>query len=252
MVLAATKEEGLFLSTNQGQTWDSINDGLATLSINSIVGIGSTLFVGTSVGVYSSTNNGSSWSPANSGLTNRNISSFAASEGFLFAGTDSGAFLTSDSGKNWIPANQGLASKISALAIGRYLFAGTSSGVWRWPLSGLIVSVGQQSARRVPREFTLEQNYPNPFNPSTVIKYTVGGTRDCQPASGLAGGLGVSDISLVVYDVLGRSVATLVNERKLPGTYEVTFDGSALSSGVYFCRLAAGSYAEVRKMALVK
>jgi hypothetical protein len=262
MVLAATKEEGLFLSTNQGQTWDSINDGLATLSINSIVGIGSTLFVGTSVGVYSSTNNGSSWSPANSGLTNRNISSFAASEGFLFAGTDSGAFLTSDSGKNWIPANQGLASKISALAIGRYLFAGTSSGVWRWPLSGLIVSVGQQSARRVPREFTLEQNYPNPFNPSTVIKYTVGGTRDCQPASarpddrpvgrGLAGGPEVTHVSLVVYDVLGRQVAVLVNEKKTPRTYEVHFDGSGLPSGVYFCRMVAGDFCQTRKLLLLK
>jgi hypothetical protein len=107
-----------------------------------------------------------------------------------------------------------------------------------------MVAASVPSAAQVPLATKLEQNYPNPFNPSTVIKYTVGGTRDS--------GLGVSDISLVVYDVLGRSVATLVNERKLPGTYEVTFDGSALSSGVYFCRLAAGSYAEVRKMALVK
>jgi hypothetical protein len=237
MVFAATKEEGLFLSTNQGQTWDSINDGLATHLINSIVGIGSTILVGTSVGVYSSTNNGSSWSPANSGLTDRNISSFAGSEGFLFAGTDSGVFLTSDSGKNWIPANQGLASKISALAIGGYLFAGTSSGVWRRPLSGLIVSAGQHSARSAPKEFTLEQNYPNPFNPATTIRYAV-------PHR--------SRVTLMVYNTLGQQVAELVNNEVDAGSHTVQFDGSNLASGVYYYRLQTGAFVETKKLLLVR
>jgi photosystem II stability/assembly factor-like uncharacterized protein len=123
---------------------------------------------------------------------------------------------------------------------------------WSAPWAYILSPCGVADEVNTPKVFALEQNYPNPFNPSTVIKYTVGGTRDCQPASGLAGGLGVSDISLVVFDVLGRSVATLVNERKLPGTYEVTFDGSALSSGVYFYRLQAGSFVQTMAMLLVK
>jgi hypothetical protein len=80
-------------------------------------------------------------------------------------------------------------------------------------------------------------NYPNPFNPKTGIRYQVPG---------------VSDVRLVIHDVLGREVAVLVNERKLPGRYEVTFDGSALSSGLYICHLTAGSYAHSMKMLLVK
>jgi hypothetical protein len=99
-------------------------------------------------------------------------------------------------------------------------------------------------ASEVPSTAMLEQNYPNPFNPVTRIKYTVGGNR--------GEGLGVREISLIVYDVLGRTVATLVNEQKLPGRYEVSFDGSTLSSGTYFYRLTAGSFVEVRKMILVK
>jgi hypothetical protein len=105
-----------------------------------------------------------------------------------------------------------------------------------------------------PYWFELKQNYPNPFNPSTVIKYTIGGNR--------GEGMGVSDVSLVVYDVLGREVAVLVNERKAAGTYEVSFsakggsasggDGRGLASGVYICRLSAGNFAQSRTMLLVK
>jgi hypothetical protein len=96
----------------------------------------------------------------------------------------------------------------------------------------------------VPWSCSLEQNYPNPFNPITSIKYTIGGNR--------GEGIGASDVSLVVYDLLGRVVAVLVNERKAPGDFEVDFDASALSSGVYFYRLTAGQFVQTRKMILVK
>ena len=92
--------------------------------------------------------------------------------------------------------------------------------------------------------FVLEQNYPNPFNPLTIIQYTVGGNR--------GQGLGVSDVTLVVYDILGRQVATLVDEKKTPGSYQVRFDGSALATGAYIYRLVAGSYVASRRMLLVK
>ncbi len=89
----------------------------------------------------------------------------------------------------------------------------------------------------VPRAFALEQNYPNPFNPKTGIRYQVSG---------------VSDVKLVVFDLLGREVAVLVDERKAAGLYEVSFDGRGLSSGVYFYRLTAGSFTQIRAMMLVK
>ncbi len=98
-------------------------------------------------------------------------------------------------------------------------------------------------ASAVPEGFKLEQNYPNPFNPSTRIQYTVG----------VASGRGqVAGVKLVVYDLLGREVAVLVNERKAPGSYEVSFDGNGLASGVYICRMTAGSSLQSKKMMLMK
>jgi len=88
-----------------------------------------------------------------------------------------------------------------------------------------------------PKNFYLFQNYPNPFNPITSIKYSL-------QKEGLA--------SLKVYDVLGKEVATLVNEFKNTGSYAVSFNAESLSSGVYFYRLQAGSFVETKKMILLK
>lgn len=88
-----------------------------------------------------------------------------------------------------------------------------------------------------PSGFRLEQNYPNPFNPTTAIRYRLSS---------------IGNVSLAVYDVLGRKVRTLVNERQSPGEHTVVFDGSGLASGVYFYRLEAGSIVQSRKMLLVK
>ncbi len=107
------------------------------------------------------------------------------------------------------------------------------------PLVGTSVSPQEQPVR-----FALEQNYPNPFNPVTIIQYTVGGAG--------GSGLGASNTRLVVYDLLGREVAVLVNERKAPGNYEVAFDGNGLASGVYFYRMAAGPFVHTKTMVLVK
>jgi len=85
--------------------------------------------------------------------------------------------------------------------------------------------------------FFLSQNYPNPFNPSTIISYQL-------PVSG--------DVTLKVYDVLGREAAVLVNEEKQPGVYEVEFDGSHLSSGIYFYTLEAGEFRDTKKLIFLK
>ncbi len=107
-----------------------------------------------------------------------------------------------------------------------------------------LTSVDAPQRPSMPETFTLYQNYPNPFNPSTTIQYTVSGTG--------GQGLGASEVRIVIYDVLGREVATLVNDRQAPGTYEVKFDGSRLASGVYFYRLTAGKYTATRAAVLTK
>jgi hypothetical protein len=92
-------------------------------------------------------------------------------------------------------------------------------------------------AEVAPKVFQLLQNYPNPFNPTTVVSYQL-------PV--------VSDMKLVAYDLLGREVAVLVNERKAPGIYNVQFDALGLASGVYVYRLTAGNFVQARKMIVIK
>jgi len=103
-----------------------------------------------------------------------------------------------------------------------------------------------------PKEFSLSQNFPNPFNPITKIKYTIPlGTY-----SSAEGGTSLQNVTLKVYDILGNEVATLVNEEKPAGEYEVEMDGSRLTSGIYFYQLSTsggvGSFIETKKMCFMK
>jgi hypothetical protein len=113
----------------------------------------------------------------------------------------------------------------------------TSFGDFTVGKLGALTLVGDEPSD-IPKEFSLAQNYPNPFNPSTKIFYEL-------PKA--------SRVSLIVYDVLGREVATLVDKMQQPGSYTVTFstqDGRA--SGVYFYRIHAGDFVSVKKMMLLK
>ncbi len=114
------------------------------------------------------------------------------------------------------------------LGAGVYLAILTGRGV---TASGVGTSLGK------PTDYILEQNYPNPFNPQTTIGFALPKPEQ---------------VSLIVYDALGRKVATLVNERREAGRYEVRFDGSRLASGVYFYQLKAGTFTQTAKMVLVK
>ena len=89
----------------------------------------------------------------------------------------------------------------------------------------------------IPGKFSLEQNYTNPFNPSTSIKFSV-------PGDG--------NVKIVVYDIAGKEIATLINADMKTGKYKVEFDGTGLSSGVYFYKLISADYVEVKKMVFLK
>jgi hypothetical protein len=89
----------------------------------------------------------------------------------------------------------------------------------------------------VPTEFALHQNYPNPFNPTTTIKYDL--PVDAQ-------------VTMKVYDLLGREALTLVDEFVLAGYHQAQVDGSRLSSGVYFYRINVGAFADVKKLLFLK
>ena len=98
----------------------------------------------------------------------------------------------------------------------------------------------------IVKQYTLNQNYPNPFNPTTTISYSIPTVKTQNFASPQ------DNVRLIVYDVLGREVAVLVNKRQKAGNYEVTFDASNLPSGLYLYRLTAGKFSQTRKMLLLK
>jgi hypothetical protein len=118
--------------------------------------------------------------------------------------------------------------------------SGNTGTLKAWSINFLIGTTPngiQNISSEVPKAFSLSQNYPNPFNPTTNIKFNV---------SKLSG------VRIVVYDVMGREVQTLVNEKLQPGTYESSFDGSRLTSGVYFYKLITEGYSETKKMLMLK
>jgi len=111
------------------------------------------------------------------------------------------------------------------------------SGVWRRPISEMVTSVQLNIDGDMPKEFVLDQNFPNPYNPETKIEYRISK---------------IENVTLTVYDILGREVRALVNERKAPGSYSASFDANGLASGVYIYRLTAGCFVQTRKMTLVR
>lgn len=99
------------------------------------------------------------------------------------------------------------------------------------------IPVGIEDETTLPTEFVLKQNYPNPFNPSTIIRYSIPQT---------------SKVMIKIYDILGNEVATLMDEEKSVGTYELTWNAASLPSGIYFYQLRAGDYVETKKMVLIR
>ncbi|MFA6457287.1 MAG: T9SS type A sorting domain-containing protein, partial [Bacteroidota bacterium] len=114
------------------------------------------------------------------------------------------------------------------------VFAGTLSGVFKTTRP---TAVKENRLHIVPEQYSLSQNYPNPFNPETNIEFHI-------PQNGF--------VTLKIYDALGREVALLVNDVMNAGVYTAKFDGSRLSSGVYYCRMTAGGSSAMKKMLLLK
>ena len=100
-----------------------------------------------------------------------------------------------------------------------------------------IITGISKTNNELPTSFSLSQNYPNPFNPSTRIRYEL-------PVS--------SKVKIMIYDILGREITTLINETRPAGRYEIKWNASRFSSGVYFYRIQAGNFVQTKKLMLLK
>jgi hypothetical protein len=182
-------------------------------------------------------------------MTDKDIRTLVTFGNNIFAGTSNyGVFFSSNNGTTWIEKNQGFntISTVRALLITNgYVFAGTANqSIWRRSYDE---TIGVKNiSTEIPNKYNLEQNYPNPFNPITIIKFDIPDLNS--PLRRGAGGMMV----LKVYDILGKEIETLVNEKLSPGTYEVTFNGSNYSSGIYFYKLTTDSFNETKRMLMIK
>ncbi len=232
-------QHGVYKSTDNGLNWTQTSLNIRTP--NSLAAIGNNIFAGMAVyGVYKSTDNGVTW--AQSSFNNQTIYQLVVSGTNLIAGTSQGIYLSTDYGTTWTQRNEGFGGTPIIYSVCIYnnnLFAGGTvggnHGGFRRPVSELVVIT--QVSIEVPNKFSLSQNYPNPFNPATNIEFAVP-----KPAF----------VKLVVYDITGRELETLVNENLAAGTYKADWNATAYSSGVYFYTITSGSYHQTRKMILVK
>jgi photosystem II stability/assembly factor-like uncharacterized protein len=233
--LYAGTNGGAFLSKDNGYSWKSLNNGIIVASVGDFAFYEQNIFFASGAGIFVSKNNGENWSQIS--VMSTNVLCFHGKN--LFAGTDDGVFLSTNLGLSWIQVNSGLRPKyIYALIVidDKIIFAGTDKGIWKRQLDEMIKS-GENDTLSSPTNFCLYQNYPNPFNQTTKVNYSI-------PQS--------SYVTIKVYDVLGKEVATIVDENKLAGNYSVEFNAIKLVSGIYMYRFTAGNYSQTKKFILMK
>jgi hypothetical protein len=159
----------------------------------------------------------------------------------IYVGNDLGVYVSTNGGANWYEFRTGmpyaLVFDLTIVYPSRNIRATThGNGIYERDLIQNPVGI-TPIGNEIPKEFALKQNYPNPFNPETKIKFDIAKA---------------SNVRITVYDITGRLVTTLVNENLKPAKYEIKFEGSGLSSGVYFYKLETEGFIDTKRMLMIK
>jgi photosystem II stability/assembly factor-like uncharacterized protein len=231
-----TNNYRIYYSSNYGQSWNA-QQIPQEQNILCITYFGNLLYAGGSSNLYKTTNYGLNWvrdsvggSGSIKGVTRAAWSFYLIRENKIYQNIFSG---------NWYPcftAPAGIYNYLDNRGFGNgcdHYAVRTNGGITGlWEAEGV-----QKISSEIPVYYHLSQNYPNPFNPKSNIKFDIAK---------------LGDVKLIIYDVLGREIETLVNEELQPGIYETEWDASNNPSGVYFYKLITAGYTETRKMVLVK
>jgi photosystem II stability/assembly factor-like uncharacterized protein len=282
--------ERIFKTTNGGLNWDAQTSNTANklFSVYFIDDITGWAVGGpSSPKIIKTTNGGTNWFTQSTGIITPLYSvMFAdANTGWAVAGYLGGETIikTTNSGQSWFSQSSGdnrylrecyVIDSLRVVAVGQggKLITTTNGGInWNvnstgsslelwsvdYPSDSIGYAIGtnvvlkttnggltfiSQNINEIPDEFSLEQNYPNPFNPSTKIKFGIPILRE----------EGGRNVIIKVFDLLGREVATLVNETLQHGSYQVVFSAEDLPGGIYFYKLVSNEFVDVKKMMLVK
>ena len=237
-------------SSNGGTNWN-IQQRVVTTNLNCIYFINSSegYICGNNGVILKTINGGINWNTQTSGVvSNLNSIYFVNNQTGWTAGNDK-IIGTTNSGVNWFIQYSNASANIQSIVFSDSLYGWSCGGkkIFNSTNGGITSVVPGNST--VPDEFKLYQNYPNPFNPSTIIKFTIPlSTRNV---------LGRDLVTIKVYGILGNEVATLVNEKLNPGTYEIPFSinqytNNQIPSGIYFYKLNFGKNQQICKMIFLK
>jgi photosystem II stability/assembly factor-like uncharacterized protein len=253
----------IFKSINDGMNWAVLYqaNGISLKSVhfvNSNTGFVCSDFASSSVpNFYYTSNAGANWTVTTQNYMMANCVYFTGVDaGYLgvYGGADAYLKKSTDHGQVWnnqfvVHGTGGYSCEIYSITFNNAntgWFCGYRSGtggvIFKTTDAGGPVDVFEENNIE-PKSFLLSQNYPNPFNPTTKIKFDI-------PAS-LSFGEGLS-VRLYIFDILGREVATLVNEQLRPGSYEAEWDGSNFASGIYFYSIQTDQFTQTKKMVLMK
>ncbi len=235
--------KGVYYSSNDGNSWtlqDLTSGGFPYPSGIWFDNV-STGYTSGNLNIVRTTNGGTNWTvtPGSTGTEVIRGITGVGSEWWYIREINPNIYYTSNNGANWSIQY----TSPSGVGFRHITKARSGNTLWAVNISGnvakyLVSTAVTNNNEIVPADFILEQNYPNPFNPRTVIKY--------QPPK-------TSRIVIKVYDILGKETASLIDKEQSAGSYEIPFDASNLSSGIYFYRLTAdGINIITRKMSLVK
>lgn len=235
-----TNNTKVYYSSNNGANWTA----QATTGQASSYGVwfnGTTGFIAGTSNVMKTTNSGTTWvaNTAPGTGTCQGIFNAPGTSTWWMVRQSTGVYKTTDDGTTWTTdytftgTGWSISGSRTANAGGNVWVATTTGGIFKYGISTGIAPINGTTVK----DFTLSQNYPNPFNPNTNIKFAI-------PQSGL--------VTLKVYNMLGKEVATLVSSNLNAGAYSYDFNAANLASGVYFYKLETANFSEVKKMMLVK
>lgn len=248
-----TTSPGVYKSTDEGVSWTEITENISFTGANIQRVVAdpvnaNTYYITrasyTTAQVIKTTDFGITWTDISAGLPAVSANTFfvdPVNTNHVFVGNDFGVYWSSTGGTGWTKLSNGFPF-VPVLDFSYFnsggirLIRAATHGRGVFEINADAVGINQIS-ELVPASYSLKQNYPNPFNPSTNIRYDL-------PKN--------SFVKLVVFDMLGKEIETLVNENQSAGTYETKFDASRLSSGVYFYRIETGNFVDVKRMLLIK
>ncbi len=245
------QQYNVYKTTDAGISWNPVFTARANLFGISFVSPMKGAVVGDAGQLYVTYDGGSSWiDQRQDTLIDFRAVAWSGST-IVAAGLNGVIVRSTDEGDTFTLMNSPTGSTLFAVdistsgnAVSSILLAGESGNMFRYNLLAADVRAGGEEP--VPYSPALEQNYPNPFNPSTTIRYSIPGQL---PSFRNAATV---NVSLKIYDVMGREVSVLVDEQQPSGNYSVRFNAASLSSGIYFYRLSAGEFVAAKRMLLLK